>query len=486
MKSICIVGSGTAGLVAGLIYRATFPNIPITTISSSAIGIVGVGEGSTEHWKTFMSMCNIPVAELLVKTDATHKMGIRFEGWTNHTPDYFHSVSLVDNIQPYGIYGIYCGIHDSGKLLTNSLSHKGMIQGKVRAENPHESLNQFHFDTNKLNSYLTELCIQRNIRMIDGIVETVQKNIENGNIESITLQDGSVHAHDIYIDASGFNRILMNAVGNTKWRDFKKFLPMDSAIAFPTDLPEDKVINPFTRAVAKSSGWMWEIPTQQRRGNGYVFSSDFLSEDEAIKEASDHIGYEITPLKTFRFNAGCLDKLWYKNVIAIGLASVFVEPLEATSIGSTIVQIISSARYLTTFEGSQRIIDEYNSKMRSVMDNLCAMISLHYITDRNDTEFWKFAQTLEKPEYLQNLLDLWQVTTIGEYDIVKTGFELFYAPHFWHVAQGQGVLPRHLAGETIRIMGVEQRVKDIIWEKKQMQSASPLVDHLESLLTLRD
>ena len=215
IEEICIVGSGTAGSVAALMYRSAFPSTKITVISSSEIGIIGVGEGSTEHWRMFMRACDLPTAEILVETAGTHKTGIRFINWTNHTPDYFHSVTTVDPMNPFGIYALYCGIHAKDKLLTNSLAVRGIVEGKVVVNNPHETVNQFHFDTFKLNEYLRKKCIQRNIKLVEGIVKTVNLNNENGFISSVSLEDGSVYPADFFIDATGFKRVLMTEMGNT-------------------------------------------------------------------------------------------------------------------------------------------------------------------------------------------------------------------------------------------------------------------------------
>lgn len=486
MNSICIVGSGTAGSIAALIYRVAFPNTPITVISSSNIGIVGVGEGSTEHWKMFMRACDLPTAEVLVETAGTHKMGIRFENWTTHTPDYFHSVSGADTLNAFGVYAPYCGVNVAGKLLTNSIGSRAIISGKVPAQNSHDSVNQFHFDTFKLNEYLRNKCIQRNIRLIDGIVSKVNVAPETGFVQSVLLEDGTEHFAHFFIDATGFRRVLMTAIGNTNWRSFSKYLPMDSAIAFPSPLPEDRVVNTHTRAIAKSSGWMWEIPTQERRGNGYVYCSQFISDEKARQEASRQVGFEVEPVRSFKFDSGCLEKSWHKNVIAVGLASAFVEPLEATSIGSTILQIFGSVKYLASFTGDPRSAKDYNKRITNTMDNLCAMIALHYISDRTDTEFWRFAQTLEKPDYLKDLLDVWAVTTPSEDDTLSSGLALFHAPHFWHVAQGQGVLPKSVSEQTLHSMGLTQTVNDYLWEKRKEQNSTHLVDHLESLLALKD
>ena len=261
---------------------------------------------------------------------------------------------------------------------------------------------------------------------------------------------------------------------------------MDSAIAFPSQLPEDKVINTYTLATAKSSGWMWEIPTQERRGNGYVYCSDFISDEEARQEASRHVGFEVEPVRSFKFDAGCLSKFWHKNALALGLAGAFVEPLEATSIGSTFQIINGSIKYLATFNGDVRFENDFNKRASKMMENLEAMIALHYVSDRTDTDFWNYTQSLERPPYLQEMLDNWEVMLPSENEIPGYGLEMFLAAHFWHVAQGQGVLPKNLAQQILEITGLEYRVNNKMWETRQHQNAVPLQDHLKSLLMLKE
>jgi tryptophan halogenase len=484
-RHIVIVGSGTAGLINALMLRRAFPNFPITVVYSKEIGIVGVGEGSTEHWRMFINLCEIPVAELLVRTAATHKAGIRYKNWTDHTPDYFHSISTADPMNPFGALLLYNGLNADEKLLTNSLSTRGLVEGKVPADRPHDTINQFHFDTFKLNEYLTALCFQRNVRMVEGVVQSVSVSSEDGWVESVLLEDGQVVGGDFFVDASGFRRVVCSAVGNTDWVDYGDHLPMNSAIAFPTPHPEDGRIWGFTWARAMSNGWSWEIPTQERRGNGYVFCDAFTDEEGAVREMSEMLGYEVEPARTFRFRSGYLRDQWQKNVVAVGLSSSFVEPLEATSIGSTIQQARSLCLNLATFRrGDTAIQRRHNRDMTAMMENILSMIFLHYMTDRTDTDFWRSRHDVVPPKLLAELLELWRERPPTEKDVPTNGFEMFHAPHFWHVAQGQGLIPRDRSAQAVSSYGMQEAVSKEIWESKKRQTDHPMVDHLESLRAL--
>jgi tryptophan halogenase len=477
-----IIGSGTAGLVGAMMLRSAFPLMDITVISSSQIGIIGVGEGSTEHWRMFMDACNIPLGELLNETKATHKNGIRFENWTNHTPDYFHSVSDASTIGYYNFYGLYNGLIENNKTLTENISSRAMIENKVRANGPHESVNQFHFDTVLLNNYLTRLCQERNICFIDSKIIQTNLNNENGHIESVLLENGDVLEAGFWIDASGMSRVLISEVSDAKWKSFSNYLQMNSAIPFPTQADPSGEIRPYTRARAIQNGWVWEIPTQERRGNGYVYSSNFCSDDQAISEVSALLGFQVQPVKTIKFDPGHLEEMWVKNCVAIGLSSAFVEPIEASSIGGTIQQMRCLVENLSSYKiGHKAVQNQYNKKMNIMMQNILSMIYLHYISDRRDTEMWINQANTPVPEYLQNLLDLWSERPPFYNDIPTSNYEMFHVPHFYHVAQGQKVLSQEASSLAIYRFNIRDSVKTAMYSAKIRQSDHEKVDHAQSL-----
>ena len=467
MKSITVAGSGTAGLVTSLILRKAFPLLDITIVSSSKVGIIGVGEGSTEHWKSFMDMCDIPLAELLVRTRATHKNGIRFENWTNHTPDYFHSVVSVSTLTPFNVYALYNGLIRDGKLITENTASRAMVENKVQVNGMHRNVNQYHFDTNALNEYLTDICRARNIKFIDSEIKSVIVSPENGDIESIALADGTSVLSDFWIDATGMARLLISKVSNKGWKSFSDYLLLDSAIAFPTASDPSGEIRPYTRARAMGSGWVWEIPTQDRRGNGYVYSSSHISEDEAVSQVSSLIGQEITPAKSIKFTPGYLPEMWAKNCVAVGLASAFVEPIEATSIGGTIQQARCLVDNLSTYSHEKTAVQKnFNKKMESMMENILCMISLHYISDRQDTEFWKDIYNLKRPDMLSEYIELWNERPPVHSDFKGFGYELFHAPHFYHVANGQGVISREMANKMLVSFNLVEEANKLVNDAK--------------------
>lgn len=479
-KHVCIVGSGTSGLITALTINSLFKNYKVTVISSEKIGIIGVGEGSTEHWRHyFQQPCDIPVDEMIRECAATHKYGIRFENWTNHTPDYFHSIS-GGGMGPNSFNAVYTFAHFNNWLLTPAmLTH--LENGKVvdDRESPHGTTNQFHFDTFKLNAYLTKLCKQRGVQFGEGIVTKIERDAENGNITSIFTDTNLKCSADFYVDASGFNRALMSKlVDNDKFNSYRKYIPCDSAAIFPTPKDETGRINPYTRARAMPNGWMWEIPTQERRGNGYVFASDFCTDEQAVKEISEAHGKEVTPAKIIRFKSGYFENGLLFNCAAVGLSTSFVEPLEATAISTSIQQARMICSMLPTFHvGNEAQAKQYKLRYESLLENIITMISLHYISDRTDTEMWKAQQQAEKPSTLNFLLELWKERMPEANDIPIFGYELFLSEHFWHVAQGQGVLNKEVALEQLNAYQSHEPCAKIYAGKKMEQAKIRKIDH---------
>jgi tryptophan halogenase len=483
--SFGIVGSGTAGLITALMLRKAFWDSPITIVSSSQIGIIGVGEGSTEHWSEFMKHCDIDLEDMIVSTDATHKYGIRYENWTTHTPRYFHSVGDIDEIFAWGAHATYASFIEKNQLFTNQTTSVGLVKNKIRVHGLHRSTNQFHFDTHKLNEYFISLCFKRSIRFVEGIVEKIEINEENGNIKSVSTDNLESVEADFWFDASGFRKVLMEKIGNTKWNSFSEYLLSDSAIAFPTESDPSGEIRPYTRAIAGDSGWMWEIPTQQRRGNGYVFSSQFCDEEKAIIEAEKRSGYKINNHKFIKFDAGYLESPWVKNCAAIGLAGSFVEPLEATSIGSSIQQIKMLIPYLASYdEGYVHSQKHFNNCYHEVMRNILTMIRLHYYSDRTDTPFWKAMSEMPINQELQELLDIWSERPPHRSDVPHKHMELFLTPHIAHVAQGQGVFSPEACTRMIDRLNIRREVENEASQMRESRYNHELIDHAKALKDL--
>lgn len=400
INKLLILGGGTSGLVNAIILKSVYQKLDITIVKSSDIGIIGVGEGSTEHWARFMQVAGISVHELLRETDATFKSGIKFINWNGDDDYYFHSVhSQYIRESVIGSNGVYLGMISEGK------SHHDIIPNNIHKSVHYEPLegtvNQFHFNTMKLNDYLIKQCLSRDIKIIDDTIEDVILD-ETGHVQELHGKNNKYQA-DFFIDCSGFKRVISSKLGAT-WVDCSEYLPMNSAFAFPTEKIED--IPSHTLSTAMSSGWMWRIPTFDRFGNGYVYCDKFITDEQAIAEAQSVFSTPINIAKTFKFKAGYVDKFWIKNCVSVGLAGSFVEPLEASSIGTSIQQAFGIAGSLMNYErNNQSLIDKYNQDFEDVAKNIIDFVQLHYITSREDSAFWRDCKNLKLTEFNQQTLD---------------------------------------------------------------------------------
>lgn len=399
IKSICILGGGTSGLVSALILNKWYPTMNITIIESSKIGIIGVGEGSTEHWRAFIENVGISIKELINETGATFKTGIKFDNWNGDGQSYMHSLhadhtQLMANSLPGVLIEMIC--QGEKQLYPENIGRS------VHYMPLDQSVNQFHFDTFKLNEFLHKKCKERGVNITVDDIETVE--IDNtGFVQNLINKDGHKYNAEFFVDCSGFARVISSKLG-AKWIDCKDNLPMDRAIAFPTSYTEDIPSHTLSRAL--SSGWQWRIPTQDRYGNGYVYSSAFLTEEQAIAEVQQYYSDEIKIGKSIKFSAGYVDKFWIKNCVTLGLAGSFVEPLEASSIGTSIQQSFAlGVALLNWSRDDDTVANIYNKEFNEVAKNIIDFVQLHYITKRNDSEFWRSCKELKLTDFNQRTLE---------------------------------------------------------------------------------
>lgn len=390
--NITIVGGGTAGWIAAHYINKSQPNLhKITVIESSEIGIIGAGEGSTGTMYELLSgnFCNfkINIKDFLDKTDGTFKMGIMHKNWTSEKKQYFAPIDISSTAFTYedivfkyvlSKYGVE-KMHLASDIGTNF--EKKIFHGT----------SAYHFDGHKVGQFFKNICEKDGIKTIDGVVKDVIVN-NKGEVTSILLKNSVSVKSDFFIDCTGFARVLMNKL-DVKWKSYSKYLPVNCAMPFILEYKKNEQILPYTTATALSSGWMWNIPLKTRKGCGYVFDETCISRIDAQKEIENFLGHKIKPIKFIKFNSGRSEVFWKNNVLSLGLSSAFVEPLEATSIHSTIIQLLFFVNEFLMKDKKETILkysqDSYNTKISKLYDLTLDFISYHYQGGRNDTKFWK-------------------------------------------------------------------------------------------------
>ena len=408
---IAVVGGGTAGFVAALILKTSFPQYTVDIIRSTKIGTIGVGEGSTEHWTAFIDYVGISAGQLVKEVDATFKTGIMFEGWGEKPYlQNVHDPFVGEHLGMPMAYAKLIGDNADPRELTGDYLWKNLTPfGKFIEERPNDTgVSQYHFNTAKLNDYLTKFSIDKGCTVVDDEIVDIQIN-ELGEVGSLVGNKGSYN-YDFYIDCTGFAKLLISKLG-AKWNSYSKYLKMKEAIVFPTEYtnaidPKGDEIPIWTLAKAMNAGWMFRIPVYGRKGNGYIFDSDYISAEEAQQEAEAYLGHGVEVAKHIKFDPGALDTPWIKNVCAIGLSASFVEPLEASSIGTSINQSFLLAQRIVNY--NQATIDRYNTEVGAIMDNIRDFIALHYITPRRDTPFWRAVAETPLPDSLEKNLAIWK------------------------------------------------------------------------------
>jgi tryptophan halogenase len=454
--NIVIVGGGTAGWMTAAAFASVLgeKKCRIQLIESSEIGIVGVGEATLPHIRFFNKRIGIDERELMAKTQATFKLGIEFVDWARIGDSYIH---------PFGAYGSrMAGVPfhnywlrrqragDTTALEDYSLPIVASRMNKfaLPSEDPSDVLSTFgyafQFDASLYAAYLRGFAEQRGVRRTDGKIVDVNLRGTDGWIESVKLEDGSVVSGDLFIDCSGFRGLLIEQSLKTGYDEWTKWLPCDRAAAVPCE--NAGPLTPYTRATAREAGWQWRIPLQHRTGNGYVYSSGFIGDDEvAAKLLSRLDGKALADPRFLRFTAGRRRKTWNRNCVAIGLSGGFLEPLESTSIYLIQIAITTLIDYLTDTNAAAsarydpRTVDAFNRWIEMEYDRVRDFLILHYhATQRDDAPIWNYCRTMEIPDSLKHKMELFRHRA----RVVTYKDGLFLEPSWLAVYFGQRVIPQ--------------------------------------------
>jgi 2-polyprenyl-6-methoxyphenol hydroxylase-like FAD-dependent oxidoreductase len=446
---ITVVGGGTAGWLAAMMLgdaaRRGGHTSAVTVIESSKIGTIGVGEGTTAVFRQMLKHFGLDEMEFLAATGATIKFGIRHKDWRRKGHSYDgpiddpHQVAGLGPLNALDLYAVSQGTsvgqtHLFQHLMTKSRSPFAKVAGKQIAIGPYH--HAYHFDQALAGRWLRSKA--QAIDVIDDQVAAVNLHPGTGAITSLTLESGQTIEADLFIDCTGFRRRLIGEMGAT-WVRYGAVLPVNRAMPFWLDIPAGAEIDPCTLAWAQGSGWLWKIPTQDRYGCGYVYSDAHLTPDQAQAEIETALGHKIEPRNDIKIDAGRIDRQWVKNCIALGLSSSFLEPLEATSIHGTIVQLMLLSSLLPG--PSDRAHTAFNAACARQVDDFRDFIRLHYVSERRDTPFWQDVAA-HTPADLTARLAGWAAKVPGPDDFAPFPMGLPHTGHHLHVPvlDGLGLL----------------------------------------------
>ena len=447
LKTIVIVGGGTSGwMTAAALAKVLKGKYEIKLVESDEIGTIGVGEATIPMIGIFNRLLDLNEDDFVRKTQATFKLGIEFVNWGQLGDRYIHGFGVIgqDNwTVDFHQYWLKQYLAGKAKELDyysiNTAACKANKFMRARPDMPNSPLAQiahaYHFDAHLYAKFLRGYAEERDVKRVEGRITEVETREVDGHVVAVQLQHGERVQGDLFIDCSGFRALLIEGALKTGYEDWSHWLPCDRAAAVPcTSAPE---LTPYTRATARTAGWQWRIPLQHRIGNGHVYCSKYISDDEAVATLLANLdGQPLAEPRPIRFVTGRRKQAWNKNVISIGLASGFVEPLESTSIH--LVQM-GIAHLLTFFPGagfSDIDRQEYNRVMQQEFEWVRDFIILHYkATERTDTPFWNYCRTMEVPASLSERMELFR--THGR--VYREGNELFTKVSWLQVMHGQRI-----------------------------------------------
>ena len=486
LRRIVIVGGGTAGwMTAAALSRFCVPRFEVVLVESDEIGTIGVGEATIPSIMQFNEALGINEAEFLSATGATYKLGIAFEGWGKPDEGYVHAFGLVGaalGVVPFHHYwlrGRKLGIAKplghyvlhTLAIAANRFAHITPPAGSPLPPLPYA----FHFDASLYAKFLRGFAEGRGIVRQEGRIVAVERNQQNGDIGAVVLANGSRVEGDLFIDCSGFRGLLIEQELEAGFEDWTHWLQCDRAVAVPCARVDPLV--PLTRSIARKAGWQWRIPLQHRIGNGHVFNSDHISEDEATAILLANLdGEAMAEPRTIRFKTGRRSKSWVRNVVAIGLSSGFIEPLESTSIHLIQTAITRLIDLLPDGEISEATRDDYNARSAFETERIRDFIILHYHANQRDGEpFWDGLRAMDVPEPLKHKID--QFRSTGR--VVPSFDELFDTRAWIHVMIGQNIIPRsyHPVADILP----EPRLKEFLdgLERSHLQQVQRMSDHAE-------
>ena len=450
LRSICIVGGGTAGWMAASLLSSVLSGskIKITLIESPDIATIGVGESTVPSIMEFLRVCQINLKEFIQSTSGSFKLGIRFDDWSMPGENFFHPFGSVGkNINGFEFYQAWMKTNVDG-VSSRWIDHSpsAIMAEKKRfmlrsAQQQNWVLNNYayslHLDAVLAARYLRDLSLGRGVERVEATVKNVIVD-ERQFISAVELTNSATIASDFFIDCTGFKGLLIEEALKVGYEDWTHYLPCNRAVAVQTENTGELL--PYTIATARASGWTWKIPLQHRTGNGYVFSNQYCSDDQAVETLLKVVdGKPLNEPRIIPFTTGRRKKIWHKNCLALGLASGFLEPLESTAIHLVYKILI---RFISNFPDSDFDLhteQAFNQKINDDYQEIRDFIILHYCTSgRADTEFWRWCQTMPVPESLREKVFLFR-----ERGQIDHSAEQFFSGDSWYsILEGMKIRPK--------------------------------------------
>lgn len=490
IKKVVIVGGGTAGWIsAALLKKVLGDVVDIELVESEDIGRIGVGEATIPPIRHINEVLGINEAEFLRETNATIKLAIKFENWRKQGESYFHTFGAA------GKNMAFCQFHhfwlrakkmgDTTSLWDYDLNYHCAVNNKfapINAKDPVlEMLYAYHFDASLYAAFLRKYSEGLGVVRTEGLIDQVTLNVDTGFVETLSLKNGKQVSGDLFIDCSGMRALLIQQKLGTGYEDWSHWLPCDRAVAIPSERHAQTA--PYTRSIAHAAGWQWRIPLQHRNGNGLVYSSNHYSDDEAIHVLLSHL--DTNPLgepNWIQFKTGRRLKQWNRNVIAIGLSSGFLEPLESTSIHLIQSAIVRLLKFFPHSGISSANVGEYNRLSKVEFEQIRDFIILHYhVNERDDSRFWRDLRAMDVPESLTRKINLFRET--GK--LYREQDDLFHDASWLQVLLGQGVIPEDYHPLANKL--ADSQLREMLENMRQIKQApiSQLPTHDEFLNSIR-
>ncbi len=449
IQSVVIVGGGTAGwMTAALLSKLFGPLLDIRLIESDEIGTVGVGEATIPQIRNYNGTLGLDENEFIRATQGSFKLGIQFVDWLREGHAYIHAFGAVGgrDLGLVQFYQYWLKLRQAGRaaeLGAYTFNSIAALKNKFMrpVDRPNSPLGSiayaFHFDAGLYARFLRGKCEKAGVRRTEGKVVDVALHPETGFVDAVQLDSGERIRGDLYIDCSGFRGLLIEQALNTGYHDWSHWLPVNRALAVPCASSPD--FTPYTRSTTREAGWQWRIPLQHRTGNGYVYCSDYVSDDTAAATLLANLdGEALADPRPLRFVTGMRKQFWNRNVVAVGLSSGFMEPLESTSIHFIQSSIAKLVEYFPDKRFDPVAIAEYNRQVQFEFERSRDFIILHYKANQRGGEFWRRCRQMPIPDTLAQKIELFRSSA----RIHREHEELFTPVSWLQVLIGQGVVPQ--------------------------------------------